>query len=145
MMNRRRHKMFKTSSGTTSVTSHCTVLNILWRHLLSIRVQTTETCMWFAFYYRPKSASGQGLECGVNQTKKTRRVLPSFQINSRAQQVPGLKHFSIQGIHCQNIYRLQEVCVLHDGSHQLSASVLRLITAASQSERRTAVCDMQQP
>ena len=70
LMNRRRHKMFKTSSGTTSVTSHCTVLNILWRHLLSIRVQTTETCMWFAFYYRPKSASGQGLQCGVNQTKK---------------------------------------------------------------------------
>ena len=92
LMNRRRHKMFKTSSGTTSVTSHCTVLNILWRHLLSIRVQTTEIKVYMIRFL---SASGQGFECGVNQTKK--RTLPSFQITSRAQQVSGLKHFSIQG------------------------------------------------
>ena len=32
---------------------HCTVLNILWRHLLSIRVQTMEHCMGFVFYNKP--------------------------------------------------------------------------------------------
>ena len=52
----------------------------------------------FVFLQKPKSVSGRGSKCRLNQTEKTQRVNPSFQIASLAQQVPGLKHFPIQGI-----------------------------------------------
>ena len=36
---------------------HCTVVDILWRHLLSTRIQTTKNCMRFVVYNKPKWAS----------------------------------------------------------------------------------------
>ena len=42
---------------------HCTVLNISCHHLLSIRVQTMENCMWFVFYNKPKSANEWASGC----------------------------------------------------------------------------------
>ena len=100
--NRWCHQMFKKWNNEHSELFHCTVLNILWRHLLSIRASTDawKTVHDLFFTTNLNRQAGRDLKfegnCGVKQTKK-RAVLfcvtfenTSAIINNFSQHLIGL-------------------------------------------------------
>ena len=70
-----RDVFLRLAEQSDKVQFHCTVLNILWRHLLSIRVQTHEK-LYAIFFFTTilNRQAGRALKfegkCGVKQTKK---------------------------------------------------------------------------
>ena len=56
-INRHTHASVGVTVRTMGENSQIAVLNILWPHLLSIRVQTMENCIRFVFYKKPTSAN----------------------------------------------------------------------------------------